>query len=105
VERFWYVAVLVIPYRCLDPTCTNDTAWHLLHGDFECIGMNKDAVAEFVLSKTGPRPVSVIVTCVAEGYEENTTVTVLTPVPDEEYVPPPEPTPELPPEPEPEMEM
>jgi hypothetical protein len=34
-------------YVCKDPSCSESVAWHLIHGDLDCIGDNREAVAEW----------------------------------------------------------
>jgi hypothetical protein len=36
-----------LPYICKDPSCHESVAWHLIHGDLDCIDENRQAVAEF----------------------------------------------------------
>lgn len=65
-------------YVCKDPSCTETVAWHLIHGDLECIGDNKEAVAAFARGvEAGLMPVNAVVTVEADGYETHVVSVVM----------------------------
>jgi hypothetical protein len=82
---------VLVDYVCKDPTCTGDVAWHLIHGDLDCIGDNREALAEFARQAEALYgPLTVTVTVTSEGYVDHNNVIVLEPkYTDAAPVPPP----------------
>lgn len=80
-------------YVCKDPSCTGSVSWHLIHGDLDCIGDNKEAVAAFALQAEALQgPLTVTMTVISEGYVDHHNVIVLQPKgTEDEFVPPPPP--------------
>lgn len=73
-------------YVCKDPTCTESVAWHLINGELDCIGDNREAVAAFAIAAEAnmPRPevtLSLHITCT--GYEDQSTTIILPALPSE----------------------
>jgi hypothetical protein len=54
-------------YECHDPECTETLAWHLINGDLDCIGDNREAIAAFAAAAESPH---VTVYLAAEGFED-----------------------------------
>lgn len=95
----------LLQYVCKDPNCTGDVPFHLIHGDLDCIEMNRDAIAEWAkvadAALTGAEELVANVDVHAPGYEAQTVSIVLHPpgwVPPEVHVPtPPHPEEPMPP--------
>jgi hypothetical protein len=54
-------------YICHDPDCTESLAWHLINGDLDCIGDNREAIAAFAEAAQTPH---VTVYLTSEGFED-----------------------------------
>jgi hypothetical protein len=67
-------------YKCHDPDCTETLAWHLINGDLDCIGDNREAVAEFARQAEAEASSHVKLFVVAEGYLDTTVEFDLIPI-------------------------
>lgn len=70
-------------YLCKEPGCTDSVAWHLQHGEWDCLADNREAVAEFArnaeaLAAAAPNLI-VNIDAHADGYEGQTFSIVLKP--------------------------
>lgn len=89
-------------YKCKDPGCVESVAWHLMHGELDCIGDNREAVAEYATAAEARVNPHVVLFVSAAGFADQQVSIDLIPVDD---IPHHEPEPGESVEPEPEMEM
>jgi hypothetical protein len=65
-------------YLCKEENCTGDVAWHLIHGELDCIGDNRDAISEYAMAAEAQNgPLTVTVTVTSAGYVDHHNVIVL----------------------------
>lgn len=78
-------------YVCKEAGCDESVAWHLIHGELDCIGDNREAISEYAEMAEARlhEPLGVTVVVTAPGYEDHNVIVGLTPLAD--VPPPPEP--------------